>query len=161
MGDALVIGLGNPILSDDGVGWRVAQYVREALVADHELAPPGGVEVREAALGGLALAELLVGFRRAVIVDAVVTRQAAPGAVSCLTLSDLPGTLNTASAHDTNLLTALTALRRCGAALPPPEAIYVVGVEAQDVLTFGERCTPPVEAAIAAAAEAVLAALRG
>ena len=155
--DVLVVGLGNPILSDDGVGWRVAEAV-QAHLQDAPL-PEQRVDVVRASLGGLALAELLVGCRCAVIIDAIMTQDGVPGQVYALRLADLPGTLNTASAHDTNLRTALAALRRFGAALPPDEAIHVVAVEAADVWTFAERCTPEVAAAVPRAAETVLGLL--
>ncbi len=155
--ETVVVGLGNPILSDDGVGWRVAEAVQERLRADPPLAQR--VDVVRASVGGLALAELLVGRRRAIIVDAIMTQGGVPGRVYTLRLPDLPGTLNSASAHDTNLRTALAALRRFGAALPPDEAIEVVAVEAADVWTFAERCTPAVAASVPRAAEMVLALL--
>ncbi len=155
--DMLVVGLGNPILSDDGVGWRVA----EALQARLQSAPvlKQHVDVICASLGGLALAELLVGYRRAIILDAVMTQDGVPGQVYHMPLDALPGTLNTASAHDTNLRTALVALRRFGAELPPDEAIDVVAVEAADVWTFAERCTPAVVASVPQAVETVLGLL--
>jgi Ni,Fe-hydrogenase maturation factor len=43
--------------------------------------------------------------------------------------------------------------------LPRDEDILLVGIEAEDVVTFGEECTPAVEAAIAPAVETVLAAV--
>lgn len=158
----LVVGLGNPILSDDGIGWRVAQRVREEL-GDYVGEGPSAassIRVVEASVGGLSLAELLVGYRRAVVIDAILSREHAPGTVHCLKLIDLPGTLNTASAHDTNLITALHALRRFGAEVPADEAVDIVAVEAQDVTTFAEECTPAVTASIPVAASAVLQLLR-
>ncbi len=149
----LVIGLGNPILCDDGIGWRVAQRVREKL---SDGISPSPVRIIEVSVGGLTLAELLIGCPRAIIIDAVMTRSGVPGTVYSLKLADLPGTLNTASAHDTNLSTALEALRRFGADLPEDHAVDIIAIEVQDVLTFSEKCTPAVEASIPAAAEAVL-----
>ncbi len=73
-----------------------------------------------------------------------------------LQLADLPGTLNLASAHDTNLNTALHTLRRFGADVPPDTAIDVVAIEAVDVWTFAEHCTPAVEAALPAATQLLL-----
>ena len=42
----LVLGLGNPILTDDGIGVRVAESVRQALPLDSQ------VEVCEVSIGG-------------------------------------------------------------------------------------------------------------
>jgi len=148
--DVLVVGLGNPILSDDGVGWCIADTVRDAL-ADHSMT----ADVEAVGLGGLSLAEMLVGYRRAIIVDAIMTQGGVPGTVYHLKLADLPGTLNLASAHDTNLTTALHALRRFGADVPSDDDIDIVAVEAQDVWTFAETCTASVEAAVPSAVSLV------
>jgi hydrogenase maturation protease len=151
----LIIGLGNPILTDDAIGWRVAQALREFLQNEPDSLPVP-VEITEACVGGLSLAEMMVDYRRAIVIDAIMTRGGVPGTVYHFTLRDLPGTLNTASSHDTNLSTALTALRRFEAVVPADDAIEIVAVEAEDALTFSETCTPAVEASIPAAVQAVL-----
>ena len=51
----LMIGLGNPILGDDGVGWRVAEEVTR------KTNRPADIEVDCVALGGLSLMERLTG----------------------------------------------------------------------------------------------------
>ncbi len=148
----LVIGLGNPLLSDDGVGVYVARRLRE------RLADLPGVEVDEDACGGLRLMERLVGFDRGVVVDAIITGRAAPGTLHRLRADALP-TQHSASAHDASLATALRFGRQVGAAVPDPGDVVLVGVEAADVTTFAERCTPAVEDAIPAAAAEVVAVL--
>ncbi len=158
-GKTLIVGLGNPILCDDGVGWLVAERVRQALSEQmRDGSPPASssVDVTVASVGGLSLAEMLVGYEQAIIVDAIMTGRMAPGSVCHLRVRDLPGTLNTASAHDTNLVTALQALRRHGAALPTDEQIDIVAIEVKDVWTFSETCTPEVLAAVNKAAKLVL-----
>ena len=45
-------------------------------------------------------------------------------------------------------------------ALPPDDAITIIAIEAEDVLTFGETLTPAVAAAVPDAIEAVLGAAR-
>jgi hydrogenase maturation protease len=158
----LVVGLGNPILSDDGIGWRVAQRLREELGGFSSDGPSAALSIHvvEASVGGLSLAELLIGYQRAVVIDAIMARVDVPGTVYCLKLIDLPGTLNIASTHDTNLITALHALRRFGAEVPADEAVDIVAVEAQDVTTFAEVCTPAVSASIPSAVSAVMRLLR-
>jgi hydrogenase maturation protease len=136
----LIIGLGNDILTDDAVGMKVARAIAALDLP--------GVDVAELSVGGLALMEAMIGYRRVVLIDAIMTKDGKPGAVYTLGLGDLPGTLNTASAHDTNLATALRAGREFGADLPADDKISIIAIEAEDVLTFGEQCTPAVEAAI-------------
>src|SRR5438045_4981657 len=68
----LVACVGNPLRSDDGFGYAMAE----------RLAPlPKGVELVETGIGGVALLqELMTGFDGLIVVDAV-DRGAAPGTV--------------------------------------------------------------------------------
>jgi hydrogenase maturation protease len=148
----LILGLGNPLVSDDSVGLRVAEVLKQRL-ADRE-----DVEVSEDYWGGLRLMERLIGRRRAIIVDAVCSG-AAPGTIHRLS-PDSIATQRSASAHDVNLPTALEFGRLAGMELPRNEDIRLVGIEAVDILTFSEHCTPAVEAAIPRAVETVLEMLQ-
>lgn len=155
MMNTLVLGLGNPILTDDGVGVRVAEAVQAQLPAG---AP---VDVREVSVGGLTLMESMVGYDRAILIDAMMRRNGAPGKVRRLTLGDLEAispTQHSASTHDTSLVTALAMGRRMGLHLPEDVVIYAVDVE--NVIDFGEEPTPAVAAAIPEVAAAVLAELQ-
>jgi hydrogenase maturation protease len=147
----LVIGLGNPLLGDDGVGWHVAEQVAHEL--DESDKP---VEVDCLAVGGLGLMERLAGYHSAIIVDAIVTGQQPSGSLSCFSLDDLlddtAGHLH--STHDTSLHVAL----RAGAALgiPLPCCLTVVGIEACRVYDFDERLSPAVAACVPLAVKTVL-----
>ena len=147
----LILGLGNPLITDDSIGLRVVEALR-ARLADRP-----DVEVSEDYWGGLRLMERMIGFDRAIVIDAIQTG-APPGTIHRLTPDGIP-TQRSASAHDMNLATALEFGRQAGMHLPPNEAIRLVGIEAEDILTFSEQCTPAVEAAVPRAAEAVLEAL--
>ena len=168
----LVIGLGNPILGDDGVGCRVAEEVRRRLgIADfgsgtdtdspHSAlrTPHFAIEVDCAALGGLSLMERLVGYDRAILIDAISTGQMPSGTVTRFALEALPD-LNaghTTSAHDTSLPTALKLGRAMG--VPLPDEITVIAVESQTVYDFSEELSPPVAAAVPRAVDLVMATL--
>ncbi len=104
----LILGLGNPLITDDSVGLRVVERLKP-LLADR-----GDVEVSEDYWGGLRLMERMIGFDRAIVVDAIQTG-ATPGAIHRLAPDGLP-TQRSASAHDVNLATALEFGRRAGAA---------------------------------------------
>lgn len=148
----LVVGLGNPILGDDGIGWRVADAVR-AIKPD--------IEVDCLALGGLSLMERLVGYERVIIIDSIQTRDGRIGQVYHFALDDLPDLSagHTTAAHDTSLQTALHMGRAMGAQLP--EEVLVVCVEAERVYDFSEELTPQVAAAIPEATQAVIDLLNG
>ena len=154
----LVLGLGNPILSDDGVGIHVVQAVAARWSGDARSAG-AGVEFREASAGGLRLLEVIAGYNRLILVDAILTPNGAPGQIYRLTPDDLRTSLHAGSTHDFSFQGALAWGRRMGMALPPDEAITIIAVEAEDVLTFGEALTPAVMAALPDAVGAVLAEL--
>jgi len=97
--------------------------------------------------------ERLAGFDRAIIIDAIQSG-VAPGTIRCLHPNEIP-TQHSASAHDVNLPTALAFGRQMGLHLPSDDAIVLVAIEAEDVLTFGEQCTPAVSAAIPEAVKLV------
>lgn len=146
----LVIGLGNPILTDDGVGIYAARRVEELL-------PQGSnIEVIEASIGGIALMEQMVGYQRVILIDALWTPIEEVGRVQVFDAGDLTETLNTRSTHDADLPTALRMGRELGASLPETHQIQIVAITANQVLDFCDRPTPAVEGAIPVACEAVL-----
>ncbi len=151
----LVLGLGNPILGDDGVGVRVAEKVQAVLPSD---AP---VDISEACVGGISLMERMVGYENVILVDALKLNEITPGVVRKLQLEELRDisiTQHSASTHDTNLVTAYDAGKRMS--LPLPNDVTVIGIEADVTLDFGEQLSPVVEQAVPRAVEAVMAELR-
>lgn len=91
----LVLGIGNPVLRDDGVGWRVVEEAQGLVNSE-------AVEIDCIALGGLSLMERLIGYERAILVDAIHTEGGSPGTVYRLGLDDLP-TLHANAIHDASL----------------------------------------------------------
>jgi hydrogenase maturation protease len=156
----LVVGLGNPILGDDGVGWKVADAVEAALDRDGGSARARGpVVVERLAVGGLALMERLAGERHAIIVDAVLTGADPPGTVRVVGVAALPGreASHLDSAHDVTFATAMAIGRSLGADLP--DDVTIITIEAVRVGDFGEAMTPAVEAALPEAVARVLGLL--
>jgi len=143
----LVVGLGNPILGDDGVGWVVAEEFQNS--GDF----PEGVDVIYLALGGISLMEALEGYQKAILIDAIVTHQVPIGTVSSFSLDSMqnPFSGHLFSAHDTSLKDALHIGRELGVQLP--EDISVVAIEAERVYDFSEELSPAVLAAVPQAVE--------
>ena len=156
----LVVGLGNPILGDDGVGWKIAEEVKK------QLSPSplgregeGEVDVDFLSLGGISLMEHLIGYERAILIDAIASDQE-PGSVIVTKLSELPdySALHTTSAHDTSLQNALKLGKGMGAKVP--EELVVVGIATNRVYDFSEELSVPVAKAVPEAAKTVLDLLR-
>lgn len=171
MTKTLVVGLGNPILGDDGVGWKIAEEVKAHLPSPRlRLLSPNGrgdggeestVEVDCLSLGGLSLMERVLGYERVVLVDSMETGQFPVGSVRSFPLDSLPDPMagHSASAHDTSLITALKTAESLGADIP--EQVDVVAVEAQNVYDFSEELSPPVAAAVPEAVQVVFDLLQG
>jgi hydrogenase maturation protease len=144
----LVLGLGNPVLTDDAIGLLA---VREA---ERLWGGAPGVEFREASIAGFDLLELLAGFDAAIIADAIRTGKAKPGAIHELEPGDLASSSRLVAAHEIGLGTALALGERLGAAMP--KDVVILAIEIEDDLTLGERPTPAVAAAIPAVAARIL-----
>jgi hydrogenase maturation protease len=157
--ETLVIGLGNPILGDDGVGWVIAEKVQKTL-ADRP--SPGAekqtVRIDFASLGGLSLMERLTDTERVILIDSMYTGKKPIGSVSRFMLSELPD-LNaghSASAHDTSLRNALSVGRSMNINLPEDDNVIIVAIEAEDVYDFSEELSQSVAEAVPQAVKMVL-----
>lgn len=152
----LLVGLGNPILGDDGVGWRVVEAVEDYLASAGLVYEIPVLDVAYLSLGGLSLMEFLVGYERVIIVDSIQTRGGEVGDVYTFPLDALPNpsTGHSTAAHDTSLQTALEIGRKLNTSLPT--AIEIVAIEAEQVFDFSDELTPAVNAAIPEAVAAVL-----
>ena len=148
----LVLGLGNSILTDDGVGIHV---IREVAARSH----PDGITFAEASVGGLRLLETIEGYHRLILADAIRTPSGIPGEIHRLLVTDVRASMHAGSTHDLSFRGALAFGRRLGMALPDDKHIVIVAIEAEDVLTFGEVPTPAVAASIPQAVKAVLCEL--
>lgn len=143
----VIIGMGNPLLSDDGVGIAVANAVADRLKHCMDLT------VTELHTGGIRLMEAMAGFKRAVVVDAMLSG-ATPGTVQRFNPRDFVTTKNTFSSHDTDFATAYDLGLMVGVILP--EQVSFWGIEAREFDLFGERFTDEVAAAIPGAVDQIV-----
>ncbi len=148
----IVIGIGNPVLSDDRAGLEVARRIAELLPTE------SGIAVRELYVGGLRLMEAMAGYDRAILVDSMATPGAAPGLIRRPSMHQLFHTRNTRSTHDANLAVALELGRSLGLHLP--SRLLIWAIEAADVESFGERLTEAVERAVPLVVDSVMRELR-
>jgi hydrogenase maturation protease len=144
----IIIGIGNPVRSDDAVGLVVAS------VLHHRLSHEPEIDVTELWAGGMRLVEAMVGYDQAIIVDAMATGEQTPGTVRRLTMNDLGGAQNLTCAHDTSLPTALEIWRTSGMSVPKDITIW--GIEGKDFMTLSEQLTPAVAAAVPVVTSAIL-----
>jgi hydrogenase maturation protease len=114
--------------------------------------------VRQSEVAGLRLLELVRGFTRVIIIDALKSPAEAgrkPGEVVRYEAKDFKGGHRYGSAHSIGLDTALELGHRLGYDMP--EEVVVFAIEAEDVETFGEELSPPVADAAGQVFDLVLA----
>ncbi len=147
----LVVGMGNPIRFDDGVGIEVARRLKREVRADE-------AEVVETTEAGLALLPLFAGKSRVIIVDAIRTEGGAPGAIRQFRPEDLPATQRVWSAHGVGVpglaqvMDVLTAGGICDI------VIYTIEVHRCD--EFGEGLSPLVSEAVPRAVALIKKAIK-
>jgi hydrogenase maturation protease len=151
MKSTVIVGIGNPLLTDDAVGVQISRRLAAATVDRRD------IDVTELYAGGMSLMEALVGYDRAVLIDAMEGGQN-PGTVYHLNDRDLPETKNSFCAHDTSLNAALSVGRLLGLALPG--SIEIWGIEPRDLTTFGEELTEAVAQAVPRVVERIMNTLK-
>ncbi len=123
----ILIGLGNPIMSDDRLGLIVAEEVHKRLP---------GFDLDLSCYCPLDIIDRITGYDRAVLIDSMVTSQLAPGTVRRVDVSqDL--TVHCGTTHGMGLSEAIQVARACGVRLPGEILIY--GIEVEDPFTIGSQ----------------------
>ena len=133
----LVIGSGNLLRSDDGAGIHVIEALRSE-------SPVPGIDLIEA-VSGIDIIGAVQGYKKIIIVDAIQAG-GPPGTVYEFSLSELEEA-GTFSSHGMDF----ASLIKLGRGLYPgqiPDDITVLAVEAEDVMTISDKCTPKVTEAV-------------
>ena len=134
-----MLGVGNPILSDDGVGIHVARQLKEMNIQ--------GVTIEELPASGLELLDIVVGYDEVIIIDAIQTKDGRPGDIYELKERDFERSIHGSSPHGINIATAL-ALGRKIVPKEMPKRVLFIAVEADDVVNVSEKLTRKVQEAI-------------
>jgi hydrogenase maturation protease len=135
----VVLGVGNTLLKDEGVGVRVV----EEFGRQYDL--PDNVRVVDGGTQGLWLTPTLQETDHLIVVDAVLGDEG-PGALYRLEREDLPKGLRLKqSAHDSDLVEALNLCRLLDVG---PKSVVVLGIQPQDITPFGLELTEPVAARV-------------
>jgi hydrogenase maturation protease len=145
----VVLGLGNPLRGDDGVGLAVAAALSRLL----ERKPIDGVRVVTSERGGLEVLPLLAEAGDAVVVDCLEVEAPTPGRVHWLSLDGMPGSPRVQGEHEVSLAEVLQIGRVLGVEMPA--SIVVLAIEAQPGPDIDDRLSP----ALAARVERIAALL--
>ena len=148
----LVLGIGSPFITDDALGFRVADEIRKRGLPD--------VDVDEASVSGLDLIEVMIDYERVIVVDAILTGGFPAGKVMVLGEESLTATVHGVNPHEVNIGTTIAL----GKQLEPerfPKEVTFVAVEVNDVWTVADHMTPAVEDALPEAVQTVIDLIEG
>ena len=141
----LLVGMGNPVLTDDAIGVRLAKDFKARF--GWVLRAPSVSVVEECSVGGMNLLDVVAGYDRLIVLDSIKTEGGTPGTWYHFTGESLRETMNLSNVHDANFATALELGRRLGHKIPPERAIHIIAIEVEDNITFAETMTPILETA--------------
>jgi hydrogenase maturation protease len=149
----IVLGIGNPILRDDGAGIHVAHQLKH-YITDQK------VTVDEAYTGGMNLLDMMIGYDKAILIDTVNIADAKNGEVKRLTLQNSSATCHSCNPHDVSLQEALRLAEKLGEKNIPKE-IIVIGIVVKEIpIQFGEQLSKNIQAAVPKAVEMTLLELK-
>lgn len=133
----LVIGLGNDLMGDDAIGILAARSLKGQVATR--------ADVVESSLHGVALLDIFIGYRRAIIIDAIHTGTRPPGSIFDLDPATLEATISP-SPHFSGLPELQTIARELG--LDFPKEVRIAAVEVSGAFEIGQPMSPAVAKAL-------------
>jgi len=151
VGKALVLGLGNILLSDEGLGVRVVERLEESYRF------PPEIQVMDGGTLGLDLLPYLEGVDHLLVIDALEIGEE-PGTIARLVGDEVPASLSVKiSPHQMGLADLLAAARLQGLY---PQEVVLLGMQPASIDT-GLDLSPPVQAHLDRLIDEVLIELKG
>jgi len=143
----IIIGMGNPLLSDDGVGLHAARALGRSFP---------GAAVHMTPMVGMDILEFIVGYDSLCLVDAMTTGEFPLGAASRFRLTGQG--LHLSSSHGPDLEGLLSLGQSLG--LNIPRIIMIYGIEIGRQIPYGEDLTPALQKRLNGAVEKIAADMR-
>jgi hydrogenase maturation protease len=141
----LVMGIGNPILTDDSIGLKIARGLKERRP---------NLDIVETMETGVGILDVIAGYERLIAIDSIKTGKESPGFLYRLEMTKNDPSVNLSCAHGVDIISAIRLGRILGFMVPRDVMIYAV--EISDNTTFGETCTPVVEDRLLSIIEEIL-----
>jgi hydrogenase maturation protease len=134
--DILILGIGNEMLMDDGIGPKLVRKLQNFL-------PVSGIDYTTSLLGGMETIEIIKGYQKVIIVDGVMTGENPPGTVLCMKYPTHRNTLHLSNYHDISFEMSIQLARKLD--LPVPDEICIIAVEIVEDRVFGQKLSAPVQ----------------
>lgn len=136
MKKTLILGLGNEILSDDGIAPRLIKDLSKDLSGKN-------FDFTACSCGGLEIPELIQDYGKAILIDAIKTADGNPGDIFQFTPEDFRETSNLSNLHDISFITAIALGKTLGIKLP--RKIHIIAVKIVEDSEFSEKLSPEIE----------------
>lgn len=132
----LVLGIGNEMLMDDGIGPKLVKKLQNFL-------PVSSIDYATSLVGGMETIEIMKGYKQAVIIDGIMTDENSPGTVLYMNYPFHKDTLHLSNAHDISFEMSVELARQLG--IPFPDDICIIAVEIVEDRVFGESLSAPLQ----------------
>jgi hydrogenase maturation protease len=144
-GKIVIIGVGNLLLKDEGVGVHVAQELQKKGL-------PSAVEVHDGGVAGIGLLDFFQGASKVLLIDAADMNLDA-GAVVRFTPEEVAGKIDGPrfSVHEVGVLEVLDLAKALD---QYPAEVVIFGIQPKEI-GWGTELSPEVQASIPKAVEAV------
>jgi len=132
--DTLILGIGNILLKDEGVGVHVVERLKTMPL-------PENVEVLDGGTAGLDLADYIAGRKKLIVIDAV-NAGGKPGTLYRLTKENLD--IKPKAIFSFHEIDFLDALHISEVVNSKPEEVVVIGIEPKD-MSIGTDLSPEIQ----------------
>lgn len=144
----IILGVGNQILGDDGVGVHISNELKKYIKNPN-------VTIDEAITGGMNLLDLILGYDKAIILDAVKSEKDKHGVVQRIPINDFKA-MHSCNPHDVSLIEAIEIAKKMGENRIPKE-IIIIGVMMKHMpLEFNDKLSKQIAAAVPIAVKMAL-----
>jgi len=125
----LVLGVGNDILTDDGVGPKLCDFLKDKFSGKP-------INFEKLNVGGLEILEFIQNYETVIFIDAIKTKNGEIGDVYLFTPDSFVETTHLSNLHDTSFLTAIGLGEQLDFHIP--EKMYILGIEIKEDMIFSE-----------------------
>ena len=143
----IIVGIGNPILGDDGVGIHILRELVPKVMDEN-------IVLEEAFTGGMNLLDIIIGYDKAILIDAVEEPDDPPGKTYTMDAREMTSSHST-NPHDTSFPEAISVAREMGQDRIPSE-IHLVGINIRAQYDFKDRLSDEVARAVPEAVKKVM-----
>lgn len=144
----LILGLGNPILTDDGIGLILTENLEGKFPC---------ADVASITLAGVELLDILAGYDHVFLIDAATGTGGEPGELK--EINDGKGALHLFTSHGANFFDLMDLGRDMGLKMPDPAAVF--GIEIGNATDFGTALSPAIQSRLPSLEEAITERIRG